>query len=121
MIWTDKNVKLVEKFIDIRNRGLYCSGEQLTRVYNEVFEKNVHVTNCSSCMRQRISELEKALNKFKKQMELENKAQEAPKQEEVNDTPEEQKEADTEQIKEENDNGDNTKSPKTKGRKKKSE
>lgn len=122
MIWTDKNVRLVEKFIDIRNRGLYCSGEQLTRVYNEVFEKNVHVTNCSSCMRQRISELEKALNKFKKQMELENKAQEAPKEEVVNDTPEEQKEADTEQIKEEEiDDGDNTKSPKTKGRKKKSE
>ena len=121
MIWTDKNVKLVEKFIDIRNRGLYCSGEQLTRVYNEVFEKNVHVTNCSSCMRQRISELEKALNKFKKQMELENKAQEAPKQEEVDNTPQDVKEAVTEQINAKIDNGDNTKSHKAKGRKKKSE
>lgn len=123
MKWTDKNVKLVEKFIDIRNRGLYCSGEQLTSVYNEVFEKNVHVTNCGTCMRGRISELEKALNKFKKQMELENKAQEALKQEVVNDTPQDVKEADTEQIneeetKEENNDGGNG-APKRKGRKKK--
>ena len=113
MIWTDKNVKLVEKFIDIRNRGLYCSGEQLTKVYNEVFEKNVHVTNCSSCMRQRISELEKALNKFKKQMELENKAQEALKQEEVDNTPQDVKEAVTEQIKEEISNVTEGESPAT--------
>lgn len=70
MKFTDENIKLIEKFIEIRRRGFYCNGEELTKVYNEVLEKNVHVTNCSSCMRARISELEGALNQFKRKMVL---------------------------------------------------
>lgn len=70
MKWNDENVKLVEKFIEIRNRGFYCDGAQLTNVYNEVLERNVHVTNCGSCMKARITELEAALNQFKRKMAL---------------------------------------------------
>lgn len=70
MKWTNDDVKMVEKFIQIRNKGYYCDGGQLTQVYNRVLEKNVPPTNCGSCMRQRIGELENALNQFKKQMEL---------------------------------------------------
>lgn len=72
MIWTNEDVELVEKFIKIRNRGMYADGKQLTDVYNRVLEKNVHVTSCGSCLRQRVSELEKALNKFKEQIALKN-------------------------------------------------
>lgn len=74
MKWTSDDVKMIEKFIQIRNKGFYCDGGQLTQVYNRVLEKNVPSTNCGSCMRQRISELENALNQFKKQIEIENKA-----------------------------------------------
>lgn len=70
MKWTSEDIQMVEKFIDIRNKGYYCSGEQLTTVYNRVLEKNVPITNCGSCMRARISELETALNQFKKTLEV---------------------------------------------------
>ena len=70
MKWNDEDVKLVEKFIDIKNRGFYCDGTQLTTVYNRVLEKNVAPTSCGSCMRARISELETALNSCKKTLEV---------------------------------------------------
>lgn len=71
MKWTNEDVVMVEKFIDIKNRGYYCDGGQLTDVYNRVLEKNVPPTNCGSCMRNRINELEVALNQFKKTLEKE--------------------------------------------------
>ena len=70
MKFTDEDIKLIEKFIEIKNRGFYCDGTQLTNVYNRVLEKNVPPTNCGSCMRARISELETALNSFKKTLEV---------------------------------------------------
>ena len=83
MIFTEENKTAVRKFIQIRNRGYYCSGEQVTKVYNEVFGQNKPNTNCSSCLRQRISELEKALRQWEEQeaKEAQKKAQEATKQE----------------------------------------
>ena len=77
MKWTNEDIVLVEKFIDIKNRGFYCDGTQLTTVYNRVLEKNVPPTSCGSCMRARISELETALNQFKKTLEV--KEEEQPK------------------------------------------
>lgn len=70
MKWTNEDVSMVEKFIEIKNKGYYCDGGQLTEVYNRVLEKNVPPTNCGSCMRARISELETALNSFKKTLEV---------------------------------------------------
>lgn len=70
MKFTDEDVKLIEKFIEIRNRGYYADSAQLNDVYNRVLEKNVPPTNCGSCMRARISELETALNQFKKTLEV---------------------------------------------------
>ncbi len=107
MIWTNDDIELVEKFIKIRNRGMYADGKQLTDVYNRVLEKNVHVTSCGSCLRQRVSELEKALNKFKEQIALKNAQDGAEHEEEVK--------------KEETENADNQKSHKTKRGKKKQE
>lgn len=75
MKWTNDDVIMVEKFIDIKNKGFYCDGGQLTEVYNRVLEKSAPPTNCGSCMRQRISELEGALNQFKKTLEVKEEAQ----------------------------------------------
>lgn len=69
MKWTNDDVIMVEKFIEIKNKGYYADGGQLTEVYNRVLEKSAPPTNCGSCMRARISELEAALNQFKKTME----------------------------------------------------
>ena len=83
MNWTNEDVKLVEKFIEIRNKGFYCDGGQLTEVYNRVLDKRVAPTNCGSCIRQRINELEGALNSFKKLSETktEDKVEDIPQEE----------------------------------------
>lgn len=60
-----EDIELIEKFIDIRNRGFYVDGTQLTEVYNRVLEKHVTPTSCGACLRQRVAELETALNHFK--------------------------------------------------------
>ena len=93
--FTKEDIDLVEKFIDIKNRGYYCSGEELTKVYNRILHKNVNVTNCGTCLRGRVSELEAALKYFKemcKKQEEAEKASEQRKEEKVdNVTPEENK------------------------------
>jgi hypothetical protein len=66
MNWTNEDVKMVEKFIEIRNKGYYADGGQLTEVYNRVLDKRATPTNCGSCIRQRINELEQALERFKR-------------------------------------------------------
>ena len=84
MTISSEDIKTIEKFVQIKNKGLYCSGSEVTDVYNRVLNKHANVTNCSACVRQRISELETALNRFKKELEL--------------NTPSEEKEENTEQI-----------------------
>ena len=84
MTISSEDIKTIEKFVQIKNKGLYCSGAEVTAVYNRCLGKNLASTNCSACVRQRISELETALNRFKKELEL--------------NTPSEEKEENTEQI-----------------------
>ena len=85
--WTSEDVQLVEKFIEIRNKGYYVSGEQLTSAYNRILHKNVNVTSCGSCLRPRVNELADALDRFKRQLEAEKKKEEAAKAEEENNKP----------------------------------
>ena len=66
MNWIKEDIEMVEKFIEIKNRGMYADGAQLTEVYNRVLDKRVNTTNCASCIRARIKELEDALNYFKR-------------------------------------------------------
>ena len=91
MKWTNEDVALVEKFIDIKNKGYYCDGTQLTEVYNRVLEKHLTPTNCGSCIRQRINELEGALQQFKKSIELDSKPAESVSEEGVDNTKEDTK------------------------------
>lgn len=90
--WTKEDIEIVEKFIKIKNSGYYCSGEEVTRVYNRILHKNLNVTNCGSCLRGRIQELETALNHFKSLSEK------VKVEEVVDNTPEENNEP-TEQKK----------------------
>lgn len=92
MKWCKEDIEKVEKFIEIKNKGYYADGAQLTEVYNRVLEKNANVTNCGSCLRGRVQELENALNYFKAKI----KAQEALEQEEVNNSPYDENKANTE-------------------------
>lgn len=76
--WNEEDIKMVEKFIDIKNKGFYCNGQELTQVYNRLLGKHVNPTTCGSCLRQRTQELETALNHAK---ELERQAEEKKQQE----------------------------------------
>ena len=76
--WTDEDIKMVEKFIEIKQKGYYCDGKQLTDYYNRLLNKHVNPTNCGSCIRQRVAELDTALNHAK---ELERQAEEKKQQE----------------------------------------
>lgn len=67
--WTADDIKLVKKFIEIRNRGYYCSGQEVTDVHNRVLHTNLSSTSCGQCIRARISTLENALIQFEKLQE----------------------------------------------------
>lgn len=91
--FTPEDIKMVERFIELKQHGYYCDGAQLTEVYNRVLNKNVNSTNCGSCIRARITELEAALNHFKSKIEVvssENKSVEGVK---VDDTPQDENKA----------------------------
>lgn len=120
MIFTEKDKEAVRKFIQIKNRGYFVNSKTLQDVYNRVLEKNLNPTNCSACLRARVTELEKALRQWEQQeaKEAEIKALEALKEAETNNTQEPLKEANTEAVKEKKENG-SISTPKTRGRKKK--
>lgn len=65
-IINDDDAALIEKFIEIRNRGHYADSVQLQQCYNRVFMVNMRSTNCGSCIRSRITELENALKDMRK-------------------------------------------------------
>lgn len=63
--WSDNDIKMVEKFIELKQKGYYVDGKQLTDYYNRLLNKRVNPTSCGSCLRQRVGELEAALNHAK--------------------------------------------------------
>ena len=63
--WSDEDIKMVEKLIEIKAKGYYADGRQVTDYYNRLLNKHVNPTNCGSCIRQRVGELENALNHAK--------------------------------------------------------
>lgn len=79
--WSEEDVKMVEKFIEIKSKGYYVDGKQLTDYYNRLLGKRVNPTNCGSCLRQRTQELENALNHAREleRQAAEKKAAEEPK------------------------------------------
>ena len=96
--------ELIRKFEQIMNKGHYVQSQQLTDAYNRILDKHVHNTTCGSCLRQRTKELIDALNNVERrearEQEAAKKAIEEAKEQEVGNLPEEEKEANTEQINE---------------------
>lgn len=91
MSWTEEDIKRTEQFIEIKNKGYYADGTQVTEVYNRVLGRNVPPTNCGSCLRQRVTELETELNHYKAKLE----ASKAKTQDEPTTTKVEEKEEST--------------------------
>ena len=62
MTISSSDIKLVEQFHDILNRGYFCDSKQVSDEYNKLIRipqglTPVNVTNCATCLRRRILEL----------------------------------------------------------------
>lgn len=68
-IWTEEDIAFVRKAIEVKNRGLYVNSKQLTEAYNRILGKTANITNCGTCIRSRITELEKALKRYEADIE----------------------------------------------------
>ena len=86
--FTQEDIEFVERAIELKNKGFYIDSMQLTEHYNKILNKRVNNTTCGSCMRQRVSELETALNAYKAKM-----AQDSVLEVEVDNTKEDENKA----------------------------
>lgn len=66
MISEEDRIK-IRKFEEIKNKGMYASGVEVTEVYNRVLNKRLPSTNCGSCIRQRVQEMVNTLNREEEQ------------------------------------------------------
>ena len=71
------DLKLIEQFHDILNRGYYADSKSVTDEYNKIVRKSqglspVNVTNCATCLRRRILELVDFVTNVKNQSKDEN-------------------------------------------------
>lgn len=85
---TSEDVEKIEKLIEIKKHGFYADGKEVTDLYNKVLNKHLAPTNCGSCIRQRVGELEQALNNFKSKI-----ASESVSEPQVDNTPQEENNA----------------------------
>lgn len=111
---TETEAQAIRRFDEIRQKGYFVNASQLQSVYNQVFERNLPTTTCSSCLRKRIQELVDALSRQEEKDKIEAAKVVLSILEE--DTSEETEQP-TEQKEEEN--ADKQTTPKAKGRKKK--
>lgn len=63
---SNEDIELIRKFEELKKKGYYADGSQVTQVYNRIFNLNLSSTSCGSCIRQRIQQMVDALNNFEK-------------------------------------------------------
>lgn len=71
------DIRLIEQFHDILNRGYYADSKSVTELYNKLIRKPqglqlAQPTNCASCLRRRILELVDFVTNVKNQSKDEN-------------------------------------------------
>lgn len=66
MNWTENNIIIYKKIRHIIKRGSYVRSEELTALFNSVFNKNRRNTNCSSCLKILFQELQNSYRKYLK-------------------------------------------------------
>lgn len=57
MTISEEDKELIIKLKGLLDGGKRANGTQVTMLYNRVFDSKLPPTNCSSCVRQRISKL----------------------------------------------------------------
>ena len=54
---TDEQIDLILRMKQVIDKGHSFNSKQVTDLYNQVFNKRLSNTSCSTCIRRRISEL----------------------------------------------------------------
>ena len=83
--------KKIEKFIEIRNRGLYANDGEVVEVLNRLLNRRERPSSCSSCCRRHIQMLEEALKAYDAAQAKQ--ALEAQKKQDVDNSPIEENKA----------------------------
>lgn len=68
--WNSENINTFNKISEIANRGHRINGNDITELYNSVFNKQLKPTNCSSCISQRYREVKTSYNRFKEELKI---------------------------------------------------
>lgn len=71
--FTDEDIKFIDFAYSLINSAKYPSFEKVTETYNRVFGTSLKNTSCGTCIRQRILELKKVLDKTMKLLQQDNK------------------------------------------------
>ena len=74
---SSSDIKLVEQFHSILNRGYYADSKQVTSLFNKLIRvpqglQPASPTNCATCIRRRILELVDFVSKIKENSKNEN-------------------------------------------------
>lgn len=69
----------IKKIKDALKRGYYVNSNFVTPLYNEIFDKNLKNTNCSTCIKNRCRELVQVYDKFIEYIKSEEQKQIAAK------------------------------------------
>ena len=77
MTISSDDLKLIEQFHNILNRGYYADSKQVTELYNKLIRvpqglQPASPTNCATCIRRRILELVDFVTNVKNQSKDEN-------------------------------------------------
>ena len=67
---SEEDIKKIETLVEITKRTWHCDSKQVTDLYNKYVQypkPPVQNTNCTSCIRRRVLDLEKVLNKYKEE------------------------------------------------------
>lgn len=67
-MWNSEDIIMMQKLIQIANRGYRINGSEITELYNRIFNKQLRPTNCGSCISQRYKELKISYNLFQEEL-----------------------------------------------------
>lgn len=79
ILLNNEQVAQIKKIKDALKRGYYVNGSSVTPLFNEVFNKNLKNTNCSTCLKNRSRELVQVYDKFVEYIQAEEQKQIAEK------------------------------------------
>lgn len=54
---TNDDIKEIDFYHDLINKGMYGDSTTITKLYNRLLSKNQAVTNCGSCIRRLVLEM----------------------------------------------------------------